>query len=1529
MLEHESGSYKEGPDTARDGIRQSIMEKRAVIFHSPFFEVIFILLKGEKMESVKRMSSKLLVIVLTMAMLMTSMALPMNSHAAVLYPKMTVKVVDESGTTVENPKVEVSYLDESYDDLAEETVKEVVKVTPDASGKYKLYVNRKTTVKVSKDGYEPKTEEFTPDGSKEDFEKVITLKKNADTTPPPAPVDKLTPVVNKFKSEFGALIAKYGTTNNAADLALEKIKSYHDLDSDGITVKVIKSSKESVITNDGSVSYVNKDKTAAYGINHENVTCTFEFSYNGQKQTATRTVMVGWDVPHINKKIKAVADGITFDTIKGSNTAEDNIVSDLTLPQIDGTSVSTAWTNTVWESSNPDVLSIKDANQYAGLNTPKKAEVKQPKQDTVVTLTAKTKVNTSILNPNIQKQDDFDTITKQFTLTVKGSGKVGPTAEELQALLDKYITPELLKYASKEDGEFDPNHVIGNILLPRYTKIKGDDNKLVFANKEITYSTDDDAIKVNGYAANVDRFQTGEKTVNLIVTFKRDDVTVTKKIPLKIAVITDAELDAEIKEMEYAKAHFFDGINDGANADKESVKENLHAFFEFHFDGENPVWVYRMDEKTGRGIVPVSFFDSSWHAETNGYDTFKSSNTNVITHQNLLVTRPAQNTKVTVTAWLSSAKYGNLAKKYPNNAKLQKLSKQEVSVELTVLGKSSNKDALNAKINEAKNLVSAISEGDKAGEYAKGTKVKLQKAIEAAEAVNSDASADADKIQAAIKALEAAMKEANDAQNPIAISAIVQNESNTYTNVFDGLKVSPKEATEHGYFKAEAFANKTTVLDALVAIHHEMYGADFDANPENYLVVPENGFISKIFGVTTSDLGYYVNNVYPVDGTGMGTVANTTVLNNGDVLNIFRYFNQDYKAIYMSFDQKKVEARTAQEFTLSLKGEKTLADWSKKKDAYAGAKVAVKDAEGNIVAEAVTDKDGVAKLTVDKAGKYTATVTALAEDETSSKQFIAPYAEVNIKPAAPSIKIFALAQADRNAYTKAYMELEVSPYEAEKYGYTKGPDYADKVTILDAMVAIHRDMYGANFEADPMKYLEAAPNGWILAMFGEKTSDVGYFINNRSTTTLSSDSVLENGDRLNIFKYFDKDYYALFMSFDKVKLEAETDKEFTLKLNGMSTFVPPSEEGEPYEGGKVVLKDENNKVVAETKTGKDGLAKFKVSKPGKYVAVMESLAEGDTHAFFIAPYAEITVKGEEKPAVKEEDVRVSGDTRYDTAYKNADALKKQLGLEMFDSAVVACGTNYPDALSSAYLAKVKNAPLLLSEAREVNGTVDYIRKNVTKGKTVYLVGGADVLPEQIKTILGSDYDVKRLEGEDRFLTNLAVLKEANVNNEDVMICSGLGYADALSAAATGKPVMLVGKALTEEQKAYLAGINPAKFYIVGGSDVVSDRVKAELETMRSVERISGEDRYETALNVAKKFFDMTSSTVVIATGDGFADGLVGSVTAIANNAPLLLANRNNIKGVAEFVKETGAKRSIVMGGADVISNEAVKVMMGR
>ena len=39
------------------------------------------------------------------------------------------------------------------------------------------------------------------------------------------------------------------------------------------------------------------------------------------------------------------------------------------------------------------------------------------------------------------------------------------------------------------------------------------------------------------------------------------------------------------------------------------------------------------------------------------------------------------------------------------------------------------------------------------------------------------------------------------------------------------------------------------------------------------------------------------------------------------------------------------------------------------------------------------------------------------------------------------------------------------------------------------------------------------------------------------------------------------------------------------------------------------------------------------------------------------------------------------------------------------------------------------------------------------------------MPEAMKTKLENKFTVKRISGEDRFATNMAILKEAGVNNE--------------------------------------------------------------------------------------------------------------------------------------------------------------------
>ena len=69
------------------------------------------------------------------------------------------------------------------------------------------------------------------------------------------------------------------------------------------------------------------------------------------------------------------------------------------------------------------------------------------------------------------------------------------------------------------------------------------------------------------------------------------------------------------------------------------------------------------------------------------------------------------------------------------------------------------------------------------------------------------------------------------------------------------------------------------------------------------------------------------------------------------------------------------------------------------------------------------------------------------------------------------------------------------------------------------------------------------------------------------------------------------------------------------------------------------------------------------------------------------------LQGGEKPDA--DFSRYAGTSRYETALKTADALKKSLKVDKFDYIIVADGNNYPDALAGSFLAKVKKAPLIL------------------------------------------------------------------------------------------------------------------------------------------------------------------------------------------------------------------------------------------
>lgn len=877
----------------------------------------------------------------------------------IVYRNTTFAVTGNDGATITDADI---------------TVKEgwYTTLRPQEDGSYKLQAGKEYKYTITKDGYKEASGSFTVLDEAGDYTFPVTLQSNID----PADQAAVDAVKKAFDAEFGTLRPIYGTDSNIADMVLAKVKKYNlDVDVSNVKVSLATSEDTDYIGTDGTIHYVKSDLNSM-GVYSKSLDCTFKFTCNNASAVSeSRRVTVSWDQEYFRGKMQAEADQLTWDSIKGNNASQEEVTSDLTLPGCMGTSMRNIWSTVTWESSDPDVISIQNPSIDSPIY-PRTGKINPKTEDTEVTLTATFRANDILLNEYIEKADSFGTITKTFKVTVKGSGSQAPTEEELKAILDKYYTADQLKDFTTQT-QLDTANCTGDIQLPRYTRIKDENGEYVFNNKEITVtSSDANLMKINGYRAAVDLFTYDkDTTANLIVTFTREGVTATKEIPITVSVKDiNEKLDAEIAMMDYAKAHYFDGIK-GDNADADSITTNLHAFQEMYLDNEGKaVWVYNADDKTGAGIITDDYFDDPWIMEGQGYNHFKSSNNAVIQHENLVVNRPESNTQITISSLLSSEKYGQFAKDHLDNAKLQKLYKQEASVTVTVKGTKAEGEALKAKIQEANTLLESITEGTEAGQYPEGTKDALSEAIKAAQAVSDNAEATEAQQTEAITALAKAMKDCQDSRIPQSadVTVIAGTEANTAGKT-QALTVKATDAALYGYVKPEKVQAEVTVLDALADLHAAMYGDAFKAAPEDYLVVNESGLISKAFGVTTANVSFFVNNKMPLGDSGYGSMCNEAVLNSGDVLNVFFYNDTaGYSDEYLYFDSIACDIMAKKDFILNVKGFK--AAWGEEASAQKDITVELRDSEGKTVATGTTDENGNVTLNAPAEGTYTAAI---------------------------------------------------------------------------------------------------------------------------------------------------------------------------------------------------------------------------------------------------------------------------------------------------------------------------------------------------------------------------------------------------------------------------------------------------------------------------------------------------------------------------------------------------------------------------
>ena len=189
--------------------------------------------------------------------------------------------------------------------------------------------------------------------------------------------------------------------------------------------------------------------------------------------------------------------------------------------------------------------------------------------------------------------------------------------------------------------------------------------------------------------------------------------------------------------------------------------------------------------------------------------------------------------------------------------------------------------------------------------------------------------------------------------------------------------------------------------------------------------------------------------------------------------------------------------------------------------------------------------------------------------------------------------------------------------------------------------------------------------------------------------------------------------------------------------------------------------------------------------------------------------------------------------------------------------------------------------------------------------------------------------VGRVAGADRYATAAALSKAAYPSGAtDVMIATGSNFPDALAGSAAagrlGMPVLLTPSTrLHPSTTTELDRLNPQRIWVLGGTSVISEAVRASLEPYASTgeaTRVAGVDRYATAAQISLRWYSPGVQAAFVAAGNSFADALSGAPAAALRDSPLLLVSGSAVpSATAAELDRLNPQRIYVLGGTAVIS----------
>lgn len=307
--------------------------------------------------------------------------------------------------------------------------------------------------------------------------------------------------------------------------------------------------------------------------------------------------------------------------------------------------------------------------------------------------------------------------------------------------------------------------------------------------------------------------------------------------------------------------------------------------------------------------------------------------------------------------------------------------------------------------------------------------------------------------------------------------------------------------------------------------------------------------------------------------------------------------------------------------------------------------------------------------------------------------------------------------------------------------------------------------------------------------------------------------------------------------------------------------------------------------------------------------------------------------------------RVAGRDRFDTARRSAERTFPAGA----HTVVLASGAHFADALTSAYVAGQRAAPVLLTHRDEIPAATRAGLATLEPSTVVLLGGPAAIGPAVAAELEASGHDVERIGGADRYETARLAAESGErigtlpgdgavpARERAVVLASGEAFADALAAGplayAGALPILLTpAAALSSHARAVLADetLGIERVLVAGGTRAVSSAVEDEVAALgKTVVRVAGSERTATAARLAERTaaaLGWALDEVHLVSGAGFADALAVAPLAGTRASVLVLsASAANVGGPTAAVLAAHCEEVasiVVAGGTAAVSDTA-------